>query len=115
LKNDTNTHGHQAWFCFQITNLKSDNAAVTLNICNLKRDLRLFQEGQQIYLKKINNRLAEWTLAGDKIIFKVNQNAKFTSTKVYKLTFELLLDASSTYEVSLLPPYTYSNMIKDVC
>ena len=43
LKNDTNTHGHQSWFNFRLRNNQSHSTTIFLSICNIKRDLKLFQ------------------------------------------------------------------------
>lgn len=52
LKNDSNTHGHQAWFHFQVKSNEPVPTISTFNICNIKRDLKLFQEGEKIFMRR---------------------------------------------------------------
>lgn len=90
MKNDTNTHGHQTWFNFRVKNNKLESAAIKINICNIKRDLKLLQDHPKIYTRKVNEvgcALEDWKAEGNHLEFKVNFNNKFSNSKVYKLSF----------------------------
>jgi hypothetical protein len=55
LKNDSNTHGHQAWFYFRVKSNEGERVLANFNICNIKRDMKLFQEGEKIFVRKISS------------------------------------------------------------
>jgi hypothetical protein len=117
LRNDTNTHGHQSWFLFRVKNTHTEEKTVTFNICNLKRNLTMFADGAKVYARQLsenNNPISEWTPTGSNYQFKCNSNPKFGSTKAYRLSFELILQPESVCEVSLLPAYTYTDMLNDI-
>lgn len=97
LRNDSNTHGHQAWFCFRIKSNQEQPITVNLSICNIKRDLKLFLEGEKIFVRKVGPKgeiMSDWQAKGENIQFKVNQNNKFSISRVYKLSFDVELQPS---------------------
>lgn len=68
----------------------------------------MYQEGGRVYLRQEDG---QWEQGGENIQFRCNPSPKFTSARVYKLTFELDLPPESTLEVSLLPSYSYSDLL----
>ena len=100
---------------FRVINRKDTRASLTLNICNLKRNLTMFADGARVFgrpLSDINSPLSEWAQVGSNYQFKVNNSTRFANVRVYKLTFDLTVEPNSTMEVSLLPAYTYSDMLQ---
>lgn len=68
-------------------------------------------------MRKVNElgqALDDWKAEGNHLEFKVNLNNKFCVSRAYKLSFELELQSNIIYEVSLLPSFSYSDMIKDI-
>ena len=53
VRHDTNTKGHQGWFYFKISNL-AEKRNIKINICNLRRNYKMINEGQSVYIKKGN-------------------------------------------------------------
>ena len=102
---------------FRVSNRMMAKVTITLNICNLKRNLTMFADGGKVFgrlISDINSPLSQWTQIGSNYQFRVNNSARFANSRVYKLTFELTIEPNSTVEVSLLPAYSYSEMLQEI-
>ena len=83
---------------FRVKNNREIKRYVTLNICNLKRNLTMFADGGRVYsrqLSEIYSPLSEWGQCGTSYQFRLNNGQKFSNARVYKLTFEIALEPHS--------------------
>ena len=81
---------------FRMANHHKESKLIDLNVCNLKRNLTMFSDGAKIYTRKINNlkhHKGEWRQNDGYHLMKVNNNAKFTSVRLYKLSFSVTVEA----------------------
>ena len=77
-------------------NTHPESQRITLNICNMKRDLKLLNEGSPIYTRRVNERgdaISEWKQDGANISIRQNNSMKYSNNRVYRLSFELQLDS----------------------
>ena len=94
LKNDTNTHGHQVWFNFRVHNPSLEKNRARIHICNIKRDLKLLNESGAVFSKAVGpgQEGERWRPETTGIQFKINQNPKFGSTRVFRLSFDIAVE-----------------------
>lgn len=103
IRIDTNTHGHQNWYSFKVKS--KEKKAVKFNICNLQRQITLYPQGLKPYVS-IDGGI--WHPMGEGVSYTDSQ---MLDRKTYKLSFKLDLKANHEYEVSMLPKYTYSQLL----
>ena len=116
LKNDSNTHGHQVWFNFRVHNPSLETVTARFHICNIKRDLKLLPDGGAVFSKAVGVGKEEekWRPENNGLQFRANPNPKFASTRVFRLSFDLTIEGGEEREISLLPSYTYSQLLADI-
>ena len=67
----------------------------------------MVEKGQKIYIRSLNPP-TEWSALDEEILIEQLGRKKF------KISFKIELEAQQEMMISLIPPYTYSNLLKDL-
>lgn len=66
------------------------------------------QKGQKIYIKSEMNENPDWRLLENELLVST------TARKRYKISFQISFKPNQEIYISLIPPYTYSTLLKDI-
>ena len=127
LRKDTHSNGNIQWFYFKVTSSPECHGGIggakviRFNICNMMKKDSLFNYGMRplIYNEDIPN--DGWRRGGTDICYYKSQRryakkkGKKKTSFYYTLTFTLTIPPNSTLFFAYCYPYTYSNLLNDIC
>ena len=116
LQNDTNTNGYNKWFYFAVKN-KKKMVNYTFSIVNYRKNLAFVKQGMKpsrFSLKQQEAKGNGWSRGCNKVaIYRSKVGEENSFVEHYTLTFEATFEyENDTNYFSLIPPYSYSKLIK---